>query len=69
MAQRDQRGWLKKAKRASPGETWGLFFRTTRRSDGKTGGKQNPYKLGPTPSRRKQCMLRGRNSDLLPSTP
>ena len=29
MAQRHQRGWLKKEKRAQ-GETWVLFFRTTR---------------------------------------
>ena len=34
MAQRHQRGWLKKEKRAH-GETWVLFFRTTRKSDGK----------------------------------
>ena len=34
MAQRHQRGWLKKEKRAQ-GETWLLFFRTTRKSDGK----------------------------------
>jgi RNA:NAD 2'-phosphotransferase (TPT1/KptA family) len=32
MAQRHQRGWLKKEKRAQ-GETWVLFFRTTRQSD------------------------------------
>src|SRR5947199_5365003 len=34
MAQRHQRGWLKKEKRAQ-GKTWVLFFRTTRKSDGK----------------------------------
>ena len=34
MAQRPQRGWLKKEKRTQ-GETWVLFFRTTRKSDGK----------------------------------
>ena len=34
MAQRHQRGWLKKETR-SQGETWVLFFRTTRKSDGK----------------------------------
>ena len=34
MAQRHQRGWLKKEKR-SQGETWMLFFRTLRESDGK----------------------------------
>jgi hypothetical protein len=34
MAQRHQRGWLKKEERAQ-GETWVLFFRTTRKSDGK----------------------------------
>ncbi len=38
MAQKHQRGWLKKERRAQ-GETWVLFFRTTRNSDGKTGGK------------------------------
>jgi hypothetical protein len=34
MAQRHQRGWLKKETR-SQGETWVLFFRTIRKSDGK----------------------------------
>ena len=34
MAQRHQRGWLKKEMRAQ-GETWVLFFRNTRKSDGK----------------------------------
>ncbi len=34
MAQRHQRGWLKKEKR-SEGETWMLFFRPLRESDGK----------------------------------
>ena len=34
MAQRHQRGWLKKEKRAQ-GETWVLFFRTPRKCDGK----------------------------------
>jgi hypothetical protein len=34
MAQRHQRGWLKKERRKD-GETWMLFFRTTRESDGK----------------------------------
>ena len=34
MAQRSQRGWLKKETRAH-GETWGLFFRTPRKSDGR----------------------------------
>jgi hypothetical protein len=34
MAQRHQRGWLKKEQRTQ-GETWVLFFRTTRKSDGK----------------------------------
>ena len=34
MAQRHQRGWLKKERRKE-GETWMLFFRTTRESDGK----------------------------------
>lgn len=34
MKLRHQRGWLKKEKR-SQGETWLLFFRTVRKSDGK----------------------------------
>jgi hypothetical protein len=34
MAQWNQRGWLKKESRAH-GETWVLFFRTPRKSDGK----------------------------------
>lgn len=34
MVQRRQRGWLKKEGRAH-GETWVLFFRTTRKPDGK----------------------------------
>ena len=34
MAQRYQRGWLKQETR-SQGKTWALFFRTTRKSDGK----------------------------------
>ena len=34
MAQRHQRGWLKQEIR-SQGKTWVLFFRTTRKSDGK----------------------------------
>src|SRR5713226_8828782 len=34
MTHRHQRGWLKKEKR-SQGETWVLFFRTVRKSDGK----------------------------------
>src|SRR5437773_1658727 len=33
MAQRRQRGWLKKETRIQ-GETWVLYFRTTRKSDG-----------------------------------
>ena len=61
MAQRHQRGWLKKEKRAQ-GETWVLFFRTTRQSDGKRVEKQSPYRLGPTPSRGKQCMGPGRTT-------
>src|SRR5262252_6107035 len=34
MTQRYQRGWLKKEMR-SQGDTWVLFYRTTRKSDGK----------------------------------
>ena len=44
MAQRHQRGWLKKEKRAQ-GETWVLFFRTNRRSDGKRVENKIPIGL------------------------
>ena len=44
MAQRHQRGWLKKEKRAQ-GETWVLFFRTTRQSDGKRVENKVPVGL------------------------
>jgi len=44
MAQRHQRGWLKKEKRAQ-GETWVLFFRTTRKSDGKRVENKVPIGL------------------------
>ena len=43
MARRHQRGWLKKEKR-SQGETWVLFFRTVRKSDGKR--VQNKVPIG-----------------------
>ncbi len=44
MAQRHQRGWLKKEKRGQ-GETWVLFFRTTRQSDGKLVENKVPIGL------------------------
>jgi len=44
MAQRHQRGWLKKEKRAQ-GETWVLFFRTTRKYDGKRVENKIPIGL------------------------
>src|SRR5258708_6408890 len=44
MAQRHQRGWLKKEKRAQ-GETSVLFFRTTRQSDGKRVENKVPIGL------------------------
>jgi Phage integrase family len=44
MAQRHQRGWLKKEKRAQ-GETWVLFFRTNRQSDGKRVENKVPIGL------------------------
>jgi hypothetical protein len=44
MAQRHQRGWLKKEKR-SQGETWMLFFRTIRKSDGKRVENKIPIGL------------------------
>src|SRR3981081_2188196 len=44
MAQRHQRGWLKTEKRAQ-GETWVLFFRTTRQSDGKRVENKIPIGL------------------------
>ena len=43
MTRRHQRGWLKKEKR-SQGETWVLFFRTVRKSDGKR--VQNKIPIG-----------------------
>jgi hypothetical protein len=41
MAQRHQHGWSKKEMRAQ-GETWVLFFRTTRQSDGKGWKTKSP---------------------------
>jgi len=43
MTHRRQRGWLKKETR-SQGETWVLFFRTFRKSDGKR--VQNKIPIG-----------------------
>ena len=44
MAYRHQRGWLKKEKRSS-GETWVLFFRRVRMSDGKRVESKIPIGL------------------------
>lgn len=44
MAQRNQRGWLKKEFRAQ-GETWVLFFRKRRKSDGKRVENKIPIGL------------------------
>jgi integrase len=44
MAQKHQRGWLKKEWRAQ-GETWVLFFRTTRKCDGKRVENKIPIGL------------------------
>ncbi len=44
MAQRNQRGWLKKENRAQ-GNTWVLFFRKTRKSDGKRVENKVPIGL------------------------
>ncbi len=44
MTHRHQRGWLKKEKR-SQGETWVLFFRTVRKSDGKRVENKIPIGL------------------------
>ena len=44
MAQRHQQGWLKREKR-SRGETWVLFFRTVRKSDGKRVENKIPIAL------------------------
>jgi integrase len=44
MVQRNQRGWLKKESRAQ-GETWVLFFRTSRKSDGKRVENKIPIGL------------------------
>jgi hypothetical protein len=44
MAQRNQRGWLKKERRTK-GETWVLFFRKTRKFDGKRVESKIPIGL------------------------
>jgi len=44
MTHKHQRGWLKKEKR-SQGETWVLFFRTVRKSDGKRVENKIPIGL------------------------
>src|SRR2546425_3588816 len=44
MAQRQQRGWLKKENRV-PSETWVFYFRTTRKSDGKRVENKIPIGL------------------------
>ena len=44
MAQRLQRGWLKKEKRVQ-GETWVLYFRTMRRTDGRRAENKIPIGL------------------------
>ena len=44
MAQRRQRGWLKKENRTQ-GETWVLYFRTTRKSDGRRVENKIPIGL------------------------
>ena len=44
MTHRHQQGWLKKEKR-SRGETWVLFFRTVRKSDGKRVENKIPIAL------------------------
>jgi hypothetical protein len=44
MAQRRQRGWLKKESRIT-GETWVLHFRTTRKSDGRRVENKIPIGL------------------------
>jgi len=54
MAQRHQRGWLKKEKRAQ-GETWVLFFRTTCKSDGKRVENKIPIGFVQNFSRREEC--------------
>jgi len=45
MTHRHQRGWLKKEKR-SQGETWVLFFRRVRTSDGKRVENKIPIGFG-----------------------
>src|SRR6266481_4222961 len=44
MARRHQRGWLKKEK-PSQGDTWVLFFRAVRKSDGKSVENKIPIGL------------------------
>ena len=61
MALRHQRGWLKKEIR-SQGETWMLFFRTTRKSDGKRVENKIPIGLVKDLLREKLCMGRSRKT-------
>ena len=57
MAQRNQRGWLKKESRAQ-GETWVLFFRASRKSDGKRVENKIPIGLVKDLPDKGECMGR-----------
>jgi hypothetical protein len=61
MARRHQQGWLKKEKR-SQGETWVLFFRTVRKSDGKRVENKVPIGLVKDFPREELCMGGGRKT-------
>ena len=60
MPRRHQRGWLKKEER-SQGETWVLFFRTVRKSDGKR--VQNKFQLALSKTSRKRAVYGRRSKD------
>ena len=67
MAQRHQRGWLKKETRSN-GETWVLFYRTIRKSDGKRVEKQDCDWLGRDFPEKASCS-EGRRSFIAPGPP
>jgi hypothetical protein len=64
MSHRHQRGRLKKEKRAQ-GETWVLFFRTSRPYDGKRVENKTLIGLVRHLPDRKQCMPRSNDSMFL----
>ena len=62
MTHRHQRGWLKKEKR-SQGETWVLFFRTVRKSDGKRVENKIPIGLVMSETSPTRAVYGGRSKD------